>query len=100
MAHVISAVMKSAFSGNPLFGLVVSDDEFAVLPIPPQTADDVAWIVNDYTHRFAEQPPKAQDRIDASIYNTVYEVDNYTDNPTGDFQQAVSDLTSQISEGS
>lgn len=95
---VISALMKSLYTEKPLFGFVVSDDDFAVIPLPPSTDEDVEYIVNDYTHRFEDVPAEAAKRFTSALYNTPYEVDLYTETPDGDLQQAVADLTQKIAK--
>lgn len=97
--RVISAVVASPWTGRSLYGVVVSDDDFAVIPVPPKTEADMEPVVWDYTHIFKAYPQDAEQRMIGITYNTSTELLDYTDEPDGDFQQAVDALTTKISEG-
>lgn len=98
MPRVISALMRDPFSQEALFGLVVSDDDFAV-SFPSSIADaDPEPLVNDYTMRFKECSADALERFNAARYNTIYLADGYSDEPDGDFEKIKASMSQKVSE--
>lgn len=100
MAHVISALVADLMTEEPLFGIAVSDDDFRLVPVPPQTDADLGPMINNFQNRFAEVPADAQARMESAIYNSIFALENYTDEPDGDLQTAVETLTTQINRAS
>lgn len=103
MAHVISSVVADVMMGEPLFGLVVSDDDVRVIPVPPGTDTDVSDLAYDLKRKADAAPADAQKRLGSIIYNSMFKLTEHLDEPDGDFQTTVNNVTAriaQISEGS
>ena len=98
MAHVISSVVTDIMTDDLLFGLVVSDDDLRVIPEPPGTDADVTRVQYDLHRKADVAQPDAQKRMDSIIYNSMFQLTEFQDEPDGDFQTAVENMTARIAQ--